>query len=157
VIRCWGSGDKGRLGNSSTLSTTTSMVAVEEFTVDPGAVGGSVSSLVVAGTSTVGAGCGLFDTGIDLSAGQTFKVTATGTWSLGPGPSYVCGANGTTAFGKWEGMDYGGLIGRIGAGPAFWLGASSTKAAAFGGRLKLGMIDSDCGNNTGTLSVTVTR
>ena len=157
VIRCWGSADDGRLGNSSTVAATTAMVSVEDFSVDPGTVGGSVSSLVVPGTNTVGAGCGMFDTGIDLTSGQTFKVSATGTWSLGPGASYVCSANGTTAFGKWEGMDYGGLVGRIGSGPTFWLGGSSTKAAAFGGRLKLGMLDSDCANNSGALNVTVTR
>jgi hypothetical protein len=113
--------------------------------------------MTVPGTSTIGAGCGLFDTGIDLAAGQTFKVTASGSWSLGSGASYVCGPTGTTAFGKWEGLDYGSLIGRIGSGPLLYLGASPTKAAAFGGRLKLGMIDSNCGDNGGALSVTITR
>jgi hypothetical protein len=158
VIRCWGSRDNGRLGDGGSAPATTVMMPVASFTVPGGSAGDRVSSFTIAGTNTPGAGCSLFDTGIDVVGGKTFRVSATGTWSLGPSAAYVCGANGTSTFGKTpEGFDYGGLAGRIGTGPLFWLGASSTQTPVFGGRLRLGMLDTDCGNNSGALSVTVTR
>jgi alpha-tubulin suppressor-like RCC1 family protein len=160
VIRCWGDGSEGRLGDDRNANSFTTMVSVQSFSVPAATVGSTSSTLAVSGQYSTGAApCGLFDTGIDLLAGQGFQVSASSSdrWTLGPDPGHVCDANGTSAYGLWNGINYGSLVGTIGMGQPFPLGMSSTRTAVFGGRLKLGIVDSDCANNGGQLNVTVRR
>ncbi len=101
------------------------------------------------------------NTGLTLSAGQAFSITATGLWNGG-----ACGdidANGTGCFGTegTTGINYYSLIGRIGSAPTYdnqWfkIGTSYSGVAATSGTLFLAYLDSDSFNNSGSVVATVT-
>ena len=101
------------------------------------------------------------DTGIDVQAGQTIAVDAQGTVQLSAG-----GNDTATPAGSRTGRraaeapvregPAGGLIGRVGNGPAVFLGARGTMRAQTGGRLYLSVNDDHLGDNTGEYRVNVT-
>ena len=90
------------------------------------------------------------DTGLFISAGQTFHVEASGVWSDGGAPN---DADGVVTTGGINGLKLGSLIGRIGGDAWFQLGVTSTMTAASSGNLYLAMNDTVYGDNSGSLSV----
>jgi hypothetical protein len=97
-----------------------------------------------------------FDTGIDLPQGASVSMTATGTWNYGPGPVFQCGPSGTSMGGTTSGFPFGALMGQIAGGAPFPVGASYQASTPDAGRLLLGMNDDFCGDNQGSMHVTVT-
>ena len=123
-----------------------------------------------------GAGAGL-DTGIALTAGQAFTVSAGADdlWSAGALPRWS-NANGLTgnlvatgsdesgqaagtligqSFGLFDGFYYGELVGQIGSGAYFAIGTSFAGAANASGDLKLFYWDSNFGDNSGSVAADV--
>ncbi len=123
-----------------------------------------------------GAGAGL-DTGVALTAGQAFTVTAGADdlWSAGPLPRWS-NADGLKAdlfatgsdesgqlagtligqdFGFLGDFHYGELVGQIGSGAFFAVGTSFTGTANASGDLKLFYWDTFTGDNSGSVAVTV--
>jgi hypothetical protein len=98
-----------------------------------------------------------FDTGVDVANGAAVTITATGTWSYGPGPVFDVGPDGTSmGGGTTPGLNEGELVGQIGSGAVFGVGASATTTAqGGGGRLVLGINDSFCDDNAGSMHVSV--
>ena len=98
--------------------------------------------------------------GVKLAAGVTYRLTATGTWSVGP----ICGvtdANGNSASplcidSLGIGVPGGTLLGRIGPnGKPFAVGTSKTLKPEAEGELFLGPYDRIPSDNTGTLKVRI--
>ena len=130
----------------------------------------------VADSWNSGAGAGL-DTGVALTAGQTFTVTAgvDDLWSAGPlprwsnadglkGDLFATGSDesgqapGTLIgqdFGLLGAFHYGELVGQIGGGAFFAVGTSFAGAADASGDLKLFYWDTFTGDNSGSVSATV--
>ncbi len=121
-------------------------------------------------------------TGVMLTAGQTFTVTASPTdlWNAGPLPRWS-NADGLTgdlfatgsddsgkpagtligqSFGTWTqgGLSaaYGSLVGKIGSGAFFLVGTNFAGAANASGELKLFYWDSNNFDNTEFITVDVT-
>ena len=123
-----------------------------------------------------GAGTGL-DTGIALTAGESFTVTvaADDLWSAGALPrwSNANGLTGTllatgtdesgqaagtvigTDFGLLDGFAYGELVGQIDGGAYFAVGTSFAGTANATGTLKLFYWDTFTADNSGSVSATV--
>ena len=123
-----------------------------------------------------GAGTGL-DTGIDLSAGESFSVTAAADdlWSAGALPRWS-NANGLTGtllatgtdesgepagtvigqnFGLLGSFAFGELVGQIGNGAYFGIGTNFNGTANASGDLKLFYWDTYTPDNTGTVAATI--
>ena len=123
-----------------------------------------------------GAGTGL-DTGIALTAGQTFDVSASATdlWSAGALPRWS-NANGLVGnllatgtdesgqpagtligedFGLLGSFAYGELVGQIGNGAFFAVGTGFTGAANASGDLKLFYWDTFTADNSGSVAATI--
>jgi hypothetical protein len=109
-----------------------------------------------------------FDTGIDLTNGQTVTITANGTVTVG---ALIPANNVETPAGKPElagtgrpggplvaqGLAPWSLVGRIGSsGKPFEIGTSTTFTASDSGRLYLSVNDNYFGDNSGSWNVTVT-
>jgi actin-like ATPase involved in cell morphogenesis len=104
------------------------------------------------------------DTGIDVTAGDIVEVEASGlvTHADSAGP---VGPDGdlnpaVVQFNRLEGGtplpgNHAALIGRIGEGAAFVIGASATVTAEGAGRLVLGVNDQGVDNNGGAFDVTL--
>ena len=124
-----------------------------------------------------GAGAGL-DTGITLGAGESFAVTVASTdlWSAGALPRWS-NANGLTStliatgtdesgeaagtvigtdFGLVSGFAFGELVGQIGNGAFFAVGTDFNGTANASGVLKLFYWDTFTGDNSGSVSATIT-
>ncbi len=130
----------------------------------------AVSGLAAAATTTTGVvdaqansliGGIAFDTGVFLTVGESFSVTANAAdlWNnSGTDPTYVSNADGH-AFqaGEIGGLvdSIGSLVGEIGNGPLFHVGTSFSSLAGMQGELKLFYFDSDAWNNTGSVRVAV--
>ena len=102
-----------------------------------------------------------FDTGVFLTVGESFSVTANAAdlWNnSGTDPTYVSNADGHSfQMGSIGGLfdAIGSLVGEIGNGPLFHVGTSFSSLAGTQGELKLFYFDSDAWNNTGSVSVAV--
>jgi hypothetical protein len=123
-----------------------------------------------------GAGTGL-DTGISLTAGESFAVTvaADDLWSAGALPRWsdANGLDGTllatgadesgeaagtvigTDFGLLGSFHYGELVGQIGSGAYFAVGTSFSGVASDTGALKLFYWDTFTDDNSGSVSATI--
>ena len=127
----------------------------------------AVSGLAAASTGVVDAkdnsliGGTAFDTGVFLSIGESFSVTANAAdlWNnSGTDPTYVSNADGhPSQAGSIGGLtdSIGSLVGEIGNGPLFHVGTSYSSFAGVQGELKLFYFDSDADNNTGSVRVAV--
>jgi hypothetical protein len=98
----------------------------------------------------------LLDTGIDIPAGATVTITGSGGVRFGTGGTYDGPAGGCSDPGIYPGTRCHALIGKIGAGSPFTIGASLSFVAGSGGRLYLGINDSMYTDNGGSFTVTVT-
>lgn len=114
--------------------------------------------VVDAQLNSLGGGTGL-DTGLFLTAGESFSVSAVPTdlWNnSGVDPTYETNADGH-AFqsGSLDGLydAFGALVGEIGNGPLFHVGTSFNGVASGSGELKFFFFDSDAWNNTGAVHV----
>ena len=125
----------------------------------------TVTVEVDAVTNSSGGGVG-YDTGIVLTLGETYTVTADvlDTWSLGandPGCTRESNADGLTAcFGPYSqgnlSAPYGTLVGQIGTGDFFVIGSDFSGFASASGTLSLYLFDSNQGDNSGSIFATVT-
>lgn len=116
-----------------------------EFTID-------------AGLTFNAAGGRWLDTGVTLTAGNRFTVTAEGQvdlWPQGPG-QYMTTPKGYTTAGKGSSYMAGTLIGKIGDGAAFVVGDRCDAKAAAEGRLWLQIVRSPWENaSSGSYAVKV--
>lgn len=96
-----------------------------------------------------------FDTGINIKKGSVLFMNSNGTWRLGSGPR-ECDANGLSNFPPYRGYLYGTLMGKIGRnGTAFPIGKNYKGHANATGRLFLGNNDSNTGDNSGSITVSI--
>ena len=119
---------------------------------------------VESAANSTGGGSGK-STGLFLTIGQMFSVTAStaDTWSLGsndPGCTRESNADGLTAcFGNYTQGNlsalYGTLVGQIAGGDFFVIGSTFLGAASAAGELLLFNFDSNQGDNSGEIAVTV--
>ena len=100
------------------------------------------------------------DTAIDLRAGDLLDATATGRIFFAPGNSAVAtaaGAGPATAGAPLPGRNIGGLVARIGNGPAFFVGDDLSAYRVEGtGRLYLRVNDDVMTDNRGQFRATIT-
>ena len=102
------------------------------------------------------------DTAIDLRAGDLVTVTATGRIFYAPGNEHFASAAGAagrraTAAAPMPDRDIGGLVARIGNGPAFFVGDNLEAHRAEGtGRLYLRVNDDVLTDNRGQFQATIT-
>jgi hypothetical protein len=100
------------------------------------------------------------DTGIDVMAGQRLTITATGQVQYAPGATVsAAGAPGASpANYPIPSMGGGGLIGKVGDGAPFIVGAGSrTITSSASGRLMLGINDDIVSDNSGAFNVTIRK
>ena len=103
------------------------------------------------------------DTGLVFAAGDQLTVAASGTWDGGCGfafspdgartANFACGA---PLIDTTTDLYYFSLVGRIGSGNWFTLGSSFNNTVTSSGRLYLGFLDTDSGNNSGSVTARVT-
>lgn len=116
------------------------------------------------------------DTGVELSNGQTFLVSASGLANLcgvGDNPNCVddpivnqmIGPDGNRDWEICEGQYdpcqlmpgvYGGLVGRVGGSSSFFIGSGGTFMAKADGTLQLGFNDHKFWDNSGAYTATIT-
>jgi hypothetical protein len=115
------------------------------------------------------AGCPkLVNTGLDVNVGDLIKVTAVGTWRIS-GSDPFTDANGQTGRPCHSGVTWpcSSLLGQISDRPlqvgdarafarTFFVGKSFSKVATASGRLFLAFNDTNYGDNSGSVSATVT-
>ncbi len=100
------------------------------------------------------------DTGIVIANGQQVTIVATGTWWLNGSHSVGPDGENVPATGAFPlpGANSWGLIGRIGTSGAYtFIGTGTTFTASASGNLYLLMNDDAYGDNSGSLSVTITH
>ena len=100
------------------------------------------------------------DTGLIVQPGERIAFNTSGTIEFGRGMS--TGPDGDKGMGSRPGyalnMPVGGLMGRIGNGPAFAIGSTTTPISMpAGGRLFLGVNDDDYRDNSGGYDVNIYR
>ena len=124
------------------------------------AAAGTVSGIVDAAGNSLGGGTA-FNTGVFLTSGESFSVTANpsdlwdNSWT---DPTYLSNADGHAFQGATiDGLSdaIGSLVGEIGSGPLFHVGTSLSTVASGTGELKLFYFDTDAFNNTGAVHVAV--
>ncbi|MDX6769870.1 MAG: carboxypeptidase regulatory-like domain-containing protein [Elusimicrobiota bacterium] len=106
-------------------------------------------------TPTVSPRTGGYDTGVYLGAGQRLQVqvAAADSWDAGPG---LTDGDGAAPDGVLGAFNRGALTARVGAGPWFKLGQSTTVTVNSSGLLYLAANDSDgYANNSGYLRLTL--
>jgi N-acetylneuraminic acid mutarotase len=101
------------------------------------------------------------DTGIDVTAGATISVTASGSasFAVGPGNSYTPAGQAGCVHGEAQlapGLTCFSLVARIGNGVPFEVGTGLTWQAATSGRLGLGVNDDYFGDNSGSWTAAIT-
>lgn len=101
------------------------------------------------------------DTGVDLRGGDLVDVTATGRIFYAPGNGEIATAAGAagraTAAAPMPDREIGALVGRIGGGPAFFVGAEISAYRVEGaGRLYLRVNDDILTDNRGQFRATIT-
>jgi hypothetical protein len=102
------------------------------------------------------------DTGIDVRRGETIRFSVRGKIMFGTDPSQTAPPDGSEAMKNPSypvpGMAVGGLIARVGNGPAFPIGGSATAITMpANGRLMLGVNDDNFPDNSGAFYVTIVR
>lgn len=110
----------------------------------------------------------LVDTGIDVQAGDTVEITATGQWRIS-GSDPFTDANGQTGRACHTGPTWptSSLLGQISDTPlracdtgsfdkTFFVGTNFSQVVQTSGRLFLSFCDTDFGNNEGAVTATVT-
>jgi hypothetical protein len=117
---------------------------------------------IPAGAITVPANVGWTDSGIAVAPGQRVQFTATGDIMISNAASSGVGGSpaATVATIKYPvaGAPVGALIGRIGNGAPFLIGANTSPILMRTlGRLMLGINDDNLPDNSGNFYVTVTR
>ncbi len=119
------------------------------------------------GTIQVPANVAWTDTGIDVQQGERFAIQAAGQIRFGASAGQTATADGSgAAIARRRGaspypvprMGVGGLIGRVGNGPAFPIGSNNPDVVMpASGRLYLGINDDQLADNSGAFSVTIAR
>lgn len=105
-------------------------------------------------------------TGVILNIGDSFTVTASGSWSLDanastppPAVATFYGPDGTNLYGSvligGNTINFGSLVGRIGGGAYFKVGSLFTGTAGASGELFLAALDNDFFNNGGSVTARV--
>ncbi len=115
-----------------------------------------------------------FDSGITVTAGQTLTATAStdACWAAGDSPhtsdanglgactSTTCANSCDTGFGKHsaggDSFYYGTLVGKVGDGDWFAIGTDFSGEMIDSGTLYMGYWDSNNGDNSGEIPVTIT-
>lgn len=94
-------------------------------------------------------------THLTLTKGQKLQLNAAGKMKIGfwTGSSTPAGVDGLRLYNVVPGFRHGSLLGRIGTGPWFYVGASKTITADRDGRLELIVNDKDRSNNDGSYLV----
>ncbi len=100
------------------------------------------------------------DTGIDVRSGDRLLMDASGSAKLSPDANDMAAPNGSTINRLASGAPMkdrpaGALIGRIGNGPAFFVGSQGTIDARANGRLYLAVNDDYFNDNSGEYRVTI--
>jgi hypothetical protein len=100
------------------------------------------------------------DTGIDLRAGQSVTIDATGIIQSSPDPATAAGPDGDPNPGLRQfsviPANHAALIARVGSGDLFFVGAHLSFVPAFPGRLMLGINDLDVSTNSGNFEAQIT-
>jgi hypothetical protein len=115
---------------------------------------------VNAGTSNGVSNQPCTNTNIRVSRGERLAFNGTGDINLREGASSGVGGSPIQAGGRLPvpNAGVGALIGRVGNGPAFVIGANTAPMAMPGnGVLMLGVNDDNYADNTGSYTVTITR
>jgi hypothetical protein len=106
----------------------------------------------------------LFDTGIELNAGQTVVISAKGTVRPSTAKDVSAGPDGTTQEQVWQDSfsfvsdwAHEAVIARIGGGDYILIGSGQQFTVESGGILELGVNDTDPGNNEGSFEVEICR
>lgn len=106
----------------------------------------------------------LFDTGIELNAGQTVVFSAKGTVRPSTAKDVSAGPDGTTQEQVWQdsfsfesNWPHEAVIARIGGGDYILIGSGQQFTVESGGTLELGVNDTDPGNNEGSFEVEICR
>ncbi len=99
------------------------------------------------------------DTGLDVRQGDRYTITATGEVTVAPGMTATADGNPSVHNPNFPDptVPVGALIGKIGNGPVFGVGAHPTFAMPGTGRLMLGVNDTELGDNGGSFTVVITR
>ena len=130
-----------------------------------GAASASTVTVDVDGViNSTGGGAG-YATGVILTAGESFTVSAAldDTWSLGSEEPCTRTSNSdglTACYGPYTqgGLtaNYGTLVGQINGGDFFVIGTNFNDVASASGELLLFMFDSNNGDNAGSIQATIT-
>ncbi|MGO9082572.1 MAG: hypothetical protein ACLQDY_26690 [Streptosporangiaceae bacterium] len=168
----------GSCAPGATLARTTRLTTSTSFTVTPGTYQCfRARAFDTAGASAwSGYGCASTpdftvpgtqkwtDTGVTLTAGDTLGITAAGQVYIDPSypqgpdgdPSCTPAVNYSAASATFPAPNLAcwSLVGRIGNGPPFEVG-SSTSVTASSGRLYLGVNDGDFSDNSGSWNVRI--
>jgi hypothetical protein len=100
-------------------------------------------------------------TGVDIQAGDTVTVSASGSWCMGPGecgpPSGIRWAHSDEPDVLYPGAMIGTLLGWVEGGSAMVIGTGATFDAGWAGVLRLEFNDRACcyGDNNGSITVNV--
>lgn len=147
------------------LNPQAARVAYNAATTAPTAVGtaGSADSTPLQpGEVRVQANQAWTDTGIQVKKGDRVSFHASGQITFGQSAGQTAGPDGNGSMHQQSYpvpvMPVGGLIGKVGASPAFPIG-SNTQAIVMpaDGRLMLGINDNELGDNSGYFSVTISK
>lgn len=105
--------------------------------------------------STLRVGSYSFSSDVTLKRGQRIRLNATGTVTLGPfaGSSGPAGIDGFGLYRRDDRFSLGALLGRIGDGDWFLVGADASVVAQQDGPLSLRINDLDPANNEGYFEV----
>lgn len=145
--------NRAEVTGSETLGASPAEKRVIESTGTTG--GGAAGS---ARTVIVSANRAWTDTGIDVRRGDIISVTATGQIMFAPGARAEAsgGAGNATSAAPRPDLPIGALIGRIGNGETFMVGATlNSMRATTAGRLFLGTNDDILNDNSGQFRVVV--
>jgi len=120
----------------------------------------ATSGQAVPGSFTVNAASGWVDTGRTVRRGQQLSIQSTGEIHFGSGGDQVADPNGKQGDPSQPTLPLpsagvGALIGRIGNGTPFLIGAQGSATMPASGRLFLGVNDRELSDNSGAFSVVI--
>ncbi len=123
---------------------------------------GTTGQTLPAGAIQVNANQPWTDAGISVNRGDRVAFSTTGQITIRQNSSAMIGPDGSAtenrAGAPVQSIGVGGLIGRIGTGAPFAIGANSQPISMpAAGRLYLGVNDSGVGDNSGAFVVTIVR